>query len=252
LAGAPFADEGDTQPAALVQKLHQTLTNLREKKKERYALAEKAKQHLALLEEEMSSLSTEREELLTRRDSLKKENTALQKEGDSLAGKVNESNTELEKISLSVKETVGKLIEKVECGLPYRTEERKKILTDFQVNAGKDISSDVALLWQIIMQEFELGASSEIYPGEVRFIDGRIKEGEYLRIGRLVLVYLTDDELDCGIVARRGGRFEFFTELDSSQRAAIRESFQIMRRQRSPALVIFPVYTNVTAQEVVR
>jgi hypothetical protein len=245
LLDVPFADEGDTSTAALVQKLQQTLANLREKKQERYALRERAKQRSAMLEEEIESLRTERDALLPRRDSLKNENSALQKERDDLAKKVKDSNTELEKVSLCVKETIGKLAEKIERGLPYRIEERKKVLTNFQESAGKDVASDVALLWQICMQEYELGFSSETYPGEVKLQDGRRKEGRYLRIGRVVLAYLTEDQMDCALSVNRNGRFEFLTELDSSRRAAIKESFLIARRQRSPAMVIFPIYMGI-------
>jgi len=246
LLSEPFADEGDTSTAGLLQQLRQTLTNLREKKQERYALRERAKQRSAMLEEETESLRAERDALLPRRDSLKNENGAIQKERDDLAKKVKDSDTELENVSLSVKETIGKLVEKIERGLPYRIEERKKVLTNFQENAGKDIASDVALLWQICMQEYELGTSSETYPGEVKLLDGRRKEGQYLRIGRVVLAYLTEDQMDCALSVNRNGRFEFLTELDSSRRAAIKESFLIARRQRSPAIVIFPIYTKIT------
>jgi len=246
LLSEPFADEGDASTAGLLQQLRQTLTNLREKKQERYALRERAKQRSAMLEEEMNSLRAERDALLPRRDSLKNENSAIQKERDELAKKAKDSNTELEKISLCVKETIGKLVEKIERGLPYRIEERKKVLTNFQESAGKDVASDVALLWQICMQEYELGFSSETYPGEVKLIDGRRKEGQYLRIGRVVLAYLTEDQLDCALSVNRNGGFEFLTELDSSQRAAIKESFLIARRQRSPAMVAFPIYTKIT------
>jgi len=245
----PFADEGDTKPAALVQKLQQTLAKLRETKKERYALAEKAKQQRALLEEEMDSLGAEKEELLSRRDLLKKENSALQKEKEGLAKKLGESSAELSRLSASVKTTAEKLEEKIECGLPYKTDDRKKVVDNFLESAGKDVASDVALLWQIVMQELELGFSSESYPGAVKLPDGRIKDGEYLRIGRLVLAYITDDGLDCGLVARRSGRFALLAELDSSQREAISESFQIMRRMRSPSLVVFPVHASVTGKE---
>jgi predicted nuclease with TOPRIM domain len=246
LLSEPFADEGDTSTAGLLQQLRQTLTNLREKKQERYALRERAKQRSAMLEEETESLRAERDALLPRRDSLKNENGAIQKERDDLAKKAQDSNAELEKISLCVKETVGKLVEKIERGLPYRIEERKKVRTNFQENAGKDVASDVALLWQICMQEYELGFSSETYPGEVKLLDGRRKEGQYLRIGRVVLAYLTEDQMDCALSVNRNGRFEFLTELDSSRRAAIKESFLIARRQRSPAIVIFPIYTKIT------
>jgi predicted nuclease with TOPRIM domain len=246
LLSEPFADEGDTSTAGLLQQLRQTLTNLREKKQERYALRERAKQRSAMLEEETESLRAERDALLPRRDSLKNENGAIQKERDDLAKKVKDSDTELENVSLSVKETIGKLVEKIERGLPYRIEERKKVPTNFQENAGKDVASDVALLWQICMQEYELGFSSETYPGEVKLLDGRRKEGQYLRIGRVVLAYLTEDQLDCALSVNRNGRFEFLTELDSSRRAAIKESFLIARRQRSPAIVIFPIYTKIT------
>jgi len=245
----PFADEGDTKPAALVQKLQQTLAKLRETKKERYALAEKVKQHRALLEEEMDSLNAEKEEILLRRDSLKKENSALQKEKEGLAKKLGESSAELARVSAAVKATAEKLREKIERGLPYKTDDRKKVVDNFLESAGKDVASDVALLWQIVMQELELGFSSESYPGAVKLPDGRIKDGEYLRIGRLVLAYITDDGLDCGLVARRSGRFALLAELDSSQREAISESFQIMRRMRSPSLVVFPVHASVTGKE---
>lgn len=248
LADAPFADDTKDSAAQLVQKLHQTLTALREKKQERYALAEKVKQRAALLQEELNSLQTERESLAAGRDLVKKENAALAQERDVLSRKITNADQELGQIYAAITDACGKLIKQIENGLPYRIKERKKLVTNFLESAGKDVAADVALLWQICMQEFELGFSSEIYTGEVNLPDGRRKEGKFLRVGRIVLAYLADDGQECGLIVNRNGKPELLSELRDSERAAIKEAFAIMQRQRSPALVIFPVYTKLSKQ----
>ncbi|MFH1423329.1 MAG: DUF3450 family protein [Planctomycetota bacterium] len=245
LTNEPFADEESSD--ALVRKLQQTLTELRMKRQERYTFEEKARQKKALLREEINLLTTEKERLLSQYEQLTKEKNKLQNEYNDLKKETAKIDTTLNDVTKCLEETYNKILTKIDTGIPYRLKQRKELLSNFKENISKDVAANVSFLWQILMQECELGFSSEIYPGQINLPDNRKKDGWYLRVGKIIFTYITDDKKECGIAVKKNGKFELITNVDAKQRNAIEKALQIMRKTHSPALIIFSVYSTVNS-----
>ena len=85
--------------------------------------------------------------------------------------------------------------------------------------------------------ENEYGRTIENYRGQLE-IDGLLRDVEFLRIGRVTLVYQTSDGQRQGVWDQRNGRW---VALDSEYRNRIRQALRVARRQIAPELLILPV-----------
>jgi hypothetical protein len=128
----------------------------------------------------------------------------------------------------------------IELDLPFRLEERLE-----NVEFLKDLvrSSDFTIAeqfrnviegWQIEVNDY--GQNSEIYTDIIQ-IDGRPREVEILRIGRVVLAYLTPDGSDAGIYDPRAREW---VPLDDEMNAEIRAGIESVRTG-NPVQFVVPV-----------
>ncbi len=88
--------------------------------------------------------------------------------------------------------------------------------------------------WQI---ENEYGRTIENYRGQLE-INGLLRDVDFLRIGRVTLVYQTSDGQSQGVWDQRNGSW---VALDSEFRNPIRQALRVARRQIAPELLILPV-----------
>jgi hypothetical protein len=87
--------------------------------------------------------------------------------------------------------------------------------------------------------ENEYGRTIEAYRGVLPRGDGEVTV-DFLRVGRVALVYQTLDESEAGVWRQDARDWEL---LDSSHRTAIREGLRIARKQIPPDLIRLPVAT---------
>jgi predicted RNase H-like nuclease (RuvC/YqgF family) len=88
--------------------------------------------------------------------------------------------------------------------------------------------------WQI---ENEYGRNIETYTGELE-IDGANREVDFLRIGRVTLVYQTPDGASSGVWDQANRQW---VAVGSAYRNSIRQGLRLARGQASPEILLLPV-----------
>ncbi|TFG94355.1 MAG: DUF3450 domain-containing protein [Myxococcales bacterium] len=92
--------------------------------------------------------------------------------------------------------------------------------------------------------ESEYGRTIEAYAGELE-VDGGTRTVEFLRVGRIVLIYQTRDREEMGVWDQESRSWQ---PLDSSYRSAVRQGLQMARKQTAPDLLRLPVPTAKAAR----
>ena len=147
-------------------------------------------------------------------------------------------------VGRSVTPLMLRMIEAIEkfvaLDVPFLIEERteriaelRKIMARADVtNAGK--YRQVMEAYQI---ENEYGRTIESYRGTLK-LDDRETTVDFLRFGRIALVYQSLDEAYAGMWNHRT---RSWTPLDSSYRSSIRQGLRIARKQAAPDLIRLPL-----------
>ena len=124
--------------------------------------------------------------------------------------------------------------------MPFLEEERANRVSNLQALLERaDVTAAekfrvVMEAWQI---ENEYGRTIESYTGELD-IDGNTREVDFLRIGRVALLYQTPDGVNSGAWSNTE---RAFVPVDNSYRNAIRQGLRLARNQVSPDLLLLPI-----------
>lgn len=116
-----------------------------------------------------------------------------------------------------------------------RVEELRSLLSRSDVSAAEQFRF-VLQAWQIEMTDY--GASSEVYTDEIEVVDGTMREVQFLRIGRIALMYVTPDG---SIAAAWNKETESWEELPSEYVSAIETGIDVLESSVTPRLFSIPV-----------
>lgn len=114
-----------------------------------------------------------------------------------------------------------------------RVAELKELLERSDVSTAEQFRN-VLEAWQI---ESDYGRTIEAYTGELE-IDGAVREVDFLKIGRVALIYQTPDG---AISAAWDQRQRQWVELGDEHAGSIRQGLRIARQQVAPDLFLVPV-----------
>ncbi|MGH0029844.1 MAG: DUF3450 domain-containing protein [Myxococcota bacterium] len=124
--------------------------------------------------------------------------------------------------------------------VPFLAEERAKRVADMR-NLMNRADVTTAEKFRQIMEAYQIeneyGRTIEAYRSTVD-IDGRETTVDFLRFGRIALVYQSLDEQEQGVWSQKERRF---VPLDSSHRSALRQGLRIARKQAAPDLIRLPL-----------
>jgi hypothetical protein len=128
----------------------------------------------------------------------------------------------------------------VELDVPFNLEERTGRITNLkELMARADVSD--AEKYRIIMEAYqvenEFGRTIEAYQGTIN-LNGEETTVDFLRFGRIVLVYQTLDGDEAGYWDQKQRKWQ---ALGSEYRSPVREGIRIARKQKPPALIKLPV-----------
>jgi hypothetical protein len=124
--------------------------------------------------------------------------------------------------------------------LPYLTEERTKRIADLRklmTRASVTSAEKYRLIMEAYQTENEYGRTIEAYRSTLKRGDRDIKV-DFLRFGRIALVYQTLDGMEAGVWNQTKKTWE---PLDASYRTAIRQGLRIARKQAAPDLIGLPL-----------
>jgi hypothetical protein len=157
---------------------------------------------------------------------------------------IEEELTRIDDVSQGVTPLMVRMVEAlaafVEIDLPFNMEERRKRIAKLRdaLSAPKlSVADRYRWILQAYQIENEYGRTIEAYRSTLER-DGRELTVDYLRIGRMALLYQTLDESEAGVWSQAERRWE---SLDGSHRSAIRRGLRIARRQAAPDLVKIPL-----------
>ncbi len=124
--------------------------------------------------------------------------------------------------------------------LPYLIEERTQRIADLRklmTRAAVTSAEKYRVIMEAYQTENEYGRTIEAYRSTLKRGDRDIKV-DFLRFGRIALVYQTLDGMEAGVWNQVTKTWE---PLDASYRTAIREGLRIARKQAAPDLIRLPL-----------
>jgi len=122
-------------------------------------------------------------------------NKELRRELEKLTEANRKQNEAHEKISPVLRQSITQLQDSLDTSLPFKLEQRKQALQDILQRLDTSIISPnkaANQLWAFVEDELMLGRSSGLY-NETLVIDGQEKLVKVLRIGKVALLYKTND-----------------------------------------------------------
>jgi hypothetical protein len=129
----------------------------------------------------------------------------------------------------------------VERDVPFLVEERQARvanLLEIMGRADVTVAEKYRRLVEAYQIENEYGRTIESYRGELEIDDGPLRTVDFLRFGRVVLIYTTLDGNESGVWDSGTGSW---AALDGSYRAAVRQGLRIAQQQSAPDLIVLPV-----------
>jgi hypothetical protein len=194
------------------------------------------------LADEKQSLADDYRNTLRESDSLKlyiqqlkAQLNSQQQEMDSVRGEIREisrTNVEILPLMQDMLSTLGQF---VDLDMPFLVDERHeriKKLNDMMPRADVTVSEKFRRIVEAYQIEIDYGRTIESYSGTV---DG--KQVDFLRVGRVALMYQTPDGKETGYWDRDKKHWT----VDNDYADGVREGLKVARKQTSPDLLVVPV-----------
>jgi len=170
-----------------------------------------------------------------------------QVEKASLQSQIDEVEQVSRQVTPLMLEMIDALANFVKLDVPFLPDERNARITELQQMMTRADVTDAERYRRILEAyqiENEYGRTMEAYTGEIEE-DGKKRTVDYLRVGRIVLIYQTRDRSEMGVWNQETRSWE---PLDGSYTSAVREGLQMARKQTAPDLLRLPVPTAKDAQ----
>ena len=224
-----------------------TLKSILDQESETTRLAQQSQQRIDQLSSETQELLDKYRTELQQIDTLKVYNAQIQKLIDDQQKEMASLNRQIDNVTgISqgvvplMLDMVGGLRKFVEADVPFLPDERQNRLLDLEDMMN---SSDVTVSekFRRIMESYQIeneyGWTVDAYSGNID-IDGQPRQADFLRFGRIALVYQTPDGNSRGFWNQKDRKWE---PLGSEYRNSIRDGLRIARKQAAPDLVKLPI-----------
>lgn len=142
---------------------------------------------------------------------------------------------------------ISNMDEFIKLDVPFLPEERSRRLAQIKEvmdNAKVSTSEKFRRVIEAYQIENEYGRTIEAYRG-LQNVDGKELTVDFLRVGRISLVYQTLDGKQQGFWNQKDRKWE---ELSSSYRKSIQQGLKMARKQAAPNLMTLPVPAPVEVQ----
>ena len=187
-------------------------------------------------------------------DGLNVYDTLLQRQIDNQAQEIADLQHSIDQVSVIERQVVplmAQMVESldqfVELDLPFLLPERRSRVAFLQTLLERsDVT--VAEKFRRVLEAYEIendyGRTIEAYKDSLE-LEGASREVDFLRIGRIALLYQT---VDAGVYGMWDRQKKEWTPLPAEYRNQIREGIRIARRQIAPNLLLLPVAAPENAQ----
>lgn len=244
VAAAALAAFGASNPASA-----QSVDDILEAEQQRLQRARDVQDQIDELAQETRSLFNERQRVLQDIEGVEVYNRMMQArvddQNETLANLRSSIDrvTEVERRMLPLMQRMVAGLERfIENDVPFLLDERRarverlrSMLTRADVSVAEQFRN-VLEAWQIEMNDY--GSVSEVYTDEITALDGTTREVQFLRIGRIALMYITPDG---SLAAAWNKETESWEELPSDYVSAIQTGIDIIEGDITPRLFLIPV-----------
>lgn len=209
--------------------------------------AQQSQQKIDAISKQTDKLFSEYKVVTKEIDGLQVYNTQLEKQIASQLKEMESISHSIDQVTVIERQIVPLMLNMidglkqfVQLDVPFLTEERNERISNLDYLMGRaDVS--VAEKFRKVLEAYQIeneyGRTIEAYRGTLS-IDGNPREVDFLRIGRVSLIYQTDDSQYSGIWNKASKEWE---PLSNQYRSAIRDGLRIARKEVAPNLLKLPV-----------
>jgi len=225
----------------------QSLDQILQKQQGRTKLAQESQQRIDTVVKQTRSLEDQFKATLKEIDGLKVYNTLLGLQVDNQNLKMadlRDSIDQVEVINRQIVPIMTKMIDGleqfVELDVPFLLEERTarvELLNELMERDDITVAEKFRKVTEAYQIENDYGSTIEAYKSEIT-IDGATREVEFLRIGRLALLYQSPDGKVSGAWDKEAGQW---VALGNEFKNQIRQGLKIANKQIAPELVLLPI-----------
>lgn len=162
-------------------------------------------------------------------------------------GEIDETNQGIVPLMISMVETLEKF---VSLDVPFLLNERNKRISSLKqllVDSSITTSEKYRRIMEAYQIETEYGRTIETYQGKLEE-NGNKRTVDFLRIGRLSLIYQTLDGKQAFVWDQQN---KSWTELSGDYAAQIKKGMRIAKKQAAPELLTMPVSAHKDSAKVV-
>lgn len=209
--------------------------------------AKSSQQRIDKMDDQAQSLLTEYRYVTRETTSLKRYNQQLQRQINSQLEEMQSISSQLEQINDVSREVIPMMLRMVDTleefiglDLPFLTEERSlrvQALKEIMDRADVTTSEKYRRIVEAYQVEMEYARTIEAYQAELNK-DGQKRTVDFLRIGRVALMYQTLDGEETGFYNTESKAWE---TLGGSYEVPVRNGLRIARKQAAPAILTIPV-----------
>jgi hypothetical protein len=162
------------------------------------------------------------------------EKISVVKQIDSIKG----TNAEIVPLMLNMVKTLDQLILVDTPFLPKERKDRVSGLNEMMNRADVSTSEKYRRILEAYQVENDYGKTIEAYRGSIEN-EGQVKSVDFLRIGRLLLMYQTLDGKNAGLWDNKK---KSWTALGDEYKKSIRKGLRVARKQTPPNMLKLPVF----------
>lgn len=210
-------------------------------------LAQESQQRVDKIVSDTRTLTDQYRAVLKELEGLEVYNRLLNKQVSSQQEEMNDLNDSIDKVTVierQIRPLMLRMIDSLEqfisLDVPFlkvKRAERVEFLKELMERSDVTVAEQFREVLETFQRENEYGRTIEAYEGELE-IAGGIREVDFLRIGRIALLYQTKDASRTGAwdQAKRD-----WVELGAEYRSQVRQGLRMARNQVAPDLLLVPV-----------
>ncbi|WP_394176672.1 DUF3450 domain-containing protein [Thalassotalea litorea] len=209
--------------------------------------AEKSQLRIDKYNEQIQSKLQRFKSLSKEVDGLKVYNQQMQRQLDNQLQELAQIQDSMQQVSIierQISPLMTRMITTLEqfiaLDVPFLEEERSNRIEDLKSmldRADVSVSEKFRRVLEAYQVETDYGRTIEAYTGLLQ-VNGRERDVDFLRIGRVSLIYQTRDGANLGIWDQDSHQWQ---ELPTSMRSDINKGLRIARKQLAPDLIVVPV-----------
>ncbi|MBT8421571.1 MAG: DUF3450 domain-containing protein [Gammaproteobacteria bacterium] len=224
----------------------QSVNDILNAEKRRTRLAQESQQRIDSVVDETRKKADQYKRLLKEIEGLEIYNTLLQRQIDGQALKAEELQASIEQVEVinrqivpSMTRMIEGLEQFVELDVPFLLEERRNRvanLDDLMARPDVNVAEKFRKVTEAYQIENDYGRTIESYSGTLE-IEGQERKVDFLRVGRVALMYQTQDGALSGVWDQQARRWESA----DAYKNQIKQGLKIASKQIAPELLLLPV-----------